>query len=372
MNKAIDKKFFWIITILLIVGVVTFVSASLPLYTQNKGAFWVELFKHIGLGAGGGFLFMLLISKIPYLFWKKYALIIFLTTLGLTLLVFSPLGVGHGGAQRWVSFKIISFQPSELLKFGAVIFLSAWFDKYKESVKTFRHGLAAFLGILAPVIFILFFQPHFGMIALISIALFVIYFLRGANLKHILVFALIVVAGGILYASTQPYAMQRVTSFFNQEKDPLGSGYQVRQSKIAIGSGELLGRGLGQSIQKFDNYLPEHSSDFIFAVFAEELGFVGGVLLIMLYLAFAFFGFRIAKNAPNAFAQNLTVGIITIIIIQSFFNIAAVSGLFFVSGLPLVFISSGGTVLLTTLGALGIVLNISRYKKTNLVKKRII
>ena len=160
----------------------------------------------------------------------------------------------------------------------------------------------------------------------------------------------------------------RIKTFSDLNRDPYGASYQIRQSKIAIGSGKLYGRGLGQSVQKFGPYLPESNSDSIFAIFAEEYGFVGSLFLVILYTLFAFFGFKIAKRAPTLFAQNLVIGIILLVVVQVFFNIAAISGIVPLSGLPLIFMSNGGTALFVTLVEIGIVLNISRYSK-NRVKK---
>jgi len=156
--------------------------------------------------------------------------------------------------------------------------------------------------------------------------------------------------------------MDRLTSFTNSGDDPTGSGYQVQQSLIAVGVGGLTGRGFGQSIQKFD-YLPEPIGDSIFAVYAEEFGFLGGVLLVLLYIAFAFRGFRIAARGPDLFATLLVVGFVTLIVTQAFLNIAAIIGLAPLAGLPLPFVSHGGTALLTMLLMVGIILNVSKYTK---------
>ena len=279
----------------------------------------------------------------------------------MTLLVFSPLGFSHGGAQRWISLGFISFQPAELLKFAVIVFISAWFAHHQKNIKNWRYGLLAFCGFLAAALIPLVLQPDSGTLALIGIVSFTIYWLRGAPWKHIgiiVVFGCMAIGG---YVAINPYIIERIQTFADPNSDPYGSSYQIRQSRIAIGSGKLYGRGLGQSVHKFGPYLPESNSDSIFAIFAEEYGFIGGFLLIMLYGIFGFFGFKIARYAPTPFSQNLVIGIILLIVIQVFFNIAAISGLIPLSGLPLIFMSNGGTALIVTLAQLGIVLNISKY-----------
>jgi cell division protein FtsW len=214
-------------------------------------------------------------------------------------------------------------------------------------------------------------QPDSGTLVLIGLVSFIIYWLRGAPWKHIVlsvVIGMIAIGGYIL---VNPHIIERIETFRNPNQDPYGSSYQIRQSRIAIGSGKLYGRGLGQSVHKFGPYLPESNSDSIFAIFAEEYGFIGGVLLIFLYGLFGFFGFKVARHAPTPFAQNLVIGIVLLIVIQVFFNIAAISGLVPLSGLPLIFMSNGGTALIVTLAQLGIVLNISKYTKKRIDLKKI-
>lgn len=369
-KHAMDKKFLWIIYILLGVGLITFISTSLGVYTEDKAQFWAMMIRHVGLGVFGGIGVMFVISNIHYSFWKKMAPYIFIAGIIITLLVFTPLGFSHGGARRWVSLGFISFQPAELLKFAVIVFLSAWYAKHKDHIKTWKFGLVPFLLFVGLAVGILIKQPDSGTIALIGSVSFIIYWLRGASWKHILT---IIAIGTIFigtYVAMNPYIIDRVKTFTDPNKDPFGSSYQIRQSRIAIGSGKLYGRGLGQSVHKFGPYLPESNSDSIFAIFAEEYGFVGGFSLIILYGLFTFFGFRVARFAPTEFAQNLTVGIILMVVVQVFFNIAAISGLVPLSGLPLIFMSNGGTALLVTLAQLGIILNISKYTKKNIIQKK--
>ncbi|MFT7328004.1 MAG: cell division protein FtsW [Crocinitomicaceae bacterium] len=362
-KHGVDKKFLWITLILLLIGLTTFISTSLGVYTENKAQFYGMMIRHVGFGVFGGLGVMFLFSKLHFSFWKKFAPYLFIAGVIVTLLVFSPLGFSHGGARRWISLGFISFQPAELLKIAVVIFFSAWFSKYSKEIKTIKYGILPFLGFLGIALATLIKQPDSGTIALIGIVTFILYWLRGAAWKHIFAVVLIGISLIAAYVAVNPYIIDRIKTFNNPNSDPYGSSYQVRQSRIAIGSGKLYGRGLGQSIHKFGPYLPESNSDSIFAIFAEEYGFIGGFILVVLYGLFAFFGFKISRYAPTIFAQNLVIGIILLVVIQVFFNIAAISGLVPLSGLPLIFMSNGGTALIVTLAQLGIVLNISRYTR---------
>lgn len=368
-NKKVDKKFLIITLVLLSIGVITFISSALGVYTENKAIFKAMMLRHVGLGVFGGLVVMYVMSKIDYSFWKKMSPYIYVAGIIITLLVFVPgIGFGHGGARRWISLGFISFQPAELLKFSVIVFFSAWLSNYHKEINTLKKGLIPFLIILGLAVLSLVKQPDSGSIVLIAAVAFTLYWVRGAHWKHILsVFVLGTVFIGT-YVAMNPYIIDRLKTFSDPNKDPYGSSYQIRQSRIAIGSGKLFGRGLGQSLQKFGPYLPESSSDSIFAVFSEEYGFVGGFILIILYTLFAFFGFKLAKKTKDLFAQNLVIGIVLLVIIQVFFNIAAISGIVPLSGLPLIFMSNGGTALFVTLAEIGIVLNISRNNKTR--KKR--
>lgn len=370
-NLTIDKKFLWVILILLAIGVTTFISASLGVFTENKAKFTAMIIRHIGLGVIGGLGIMYVCSKIHYSFWKRMALPIYIAGLILTLLVFVPgLGFEHGGAKRWVSLGFVSFQPAELLKFSVIVFLSAWFSKYKDNINDLKKVFIPFLVITGLAFVILMKQPDSGTMALIGLVAFIIYWIRGLHWKRLAVLGALMVAFITTYVLINPYIVERIKTFSDSNRDPYGASYQIRQSKIAIGSGKILGRGLGQSVHKFGPYLPESNSDSIFAIFAEEYGFVGGIILITLYTLLAFFGFRISKKSPDIFAQNLVIGITLLVVVQVFFNIAAISGIVPLSGLPLIFMSNGGTALFVTLAEIGIILNISKYTKQQLTQKR--
>jgi cell division protein FtsW len=273
-------------------------------------------------------------------------------------------GIGqiHGGARRWINILGYSFQPVEFLKIGFIIYFSAWLSWVKGKVKDPMFSILPLIVSLGIIAAVLLKQPDTKSIILIFITALTMLFVSGTPVKYILSFFGIAIVLAIILVSFQPYLRERVNTFINPSQNSQGSSYQLQQSLIAVGSGGILGRGLGQSIQKF-NYLPEPQGDSIFAVIGEEVGFLGCVILIILYVAFALRGYRIAiRNAPDSFAKLLVIGFITIITAQSFMNIASIIGVFPLTGVPLVFISQGGTALLLSLGMMGIVLNISRFQ----------
>ena len=346
---------------LLTIGLVMYFSASFGLFAKDHHLFYISLIKHIGLGAIGGVLLMFLVSHyLPISLLDKYAYVLYFLSLLVTGLVFIPgLGFSHGGASRWISFGFITFQPVEFLKVGALIALSHWLIRYGKSIREWK-GFVIYFLLLVPTAIVLLLQPDTSSTVLIFLIAWVLAFLRGAKFSHLIISAFIAVfaLGGLI--AYRPYIRERIDVYFHPEHDPLGAGYQIRQSKVAIGSGEIIGRGIGKSGHKFGSYLPEASSDSIFAIYAEETGFVGSFLLIILYIAFLFFGIRIAKRAKHPFEQNLVVGLVLFIVIQSLLNIATISGLIPLSGFPLIFMSGGGTALLISLIEVGVILAVAR------------
>jgi len=366
MKKGnIDKFFLTLVISLIVIGIIIFTSASLGILTKNEDKFYNVIFNQFIFGLGGGLIAFYLGYKIPYKFWRKYALYIFIFCIILTLLVFVPkLGVSHGGAKRWVDIFGYSFQPVEFLKIGFIIYFSAWLSWAKSKVKNFKYSILPFIILIGIVAGILVNQPDTKSIILMTMTAIIMLFVSGVPIKYIIGLVICAIAGFVVLIFFKPYLLERVYTFIDPSRDSQGSSYQLQQSLIAIGSGGITGRGLGQSIQKF-NYLPEPQGDSIFAVIGEEFGFIGCVLLIILYLLFTLRGYRIAYHSPDPFSKIFVIGIISIIIFQSFMNIASIIGLFPLTGVPLVFISHGGTALLLDMGLMGIILNISQYQKKN-------
>jgi cell division protein FtsW len=362
-HKSVDRFFLGILCALLFTGALAFVSAALGVLAHNETAFWSITFNQLVLGLIGGVILMLVTARIPYTFWRTYALYIFLGTLLLMPLVFVPgIGFAHGGARRWVDIGPITFQPAELLKIGFIIYFSAWLAWAKKRLHNIRYGILPFIVIIAITAGLLLLQPDTKSLLLMIGTGSILLFVAGVPVRYLIGTALL---GSVLMAAlvfTTPYLRARVQTFINPANDPQGASYQLQQSLIALGSGGITGKGFGQSVQKF-SYLPEPHGDSIFAVVGEEFGFLGSIVVVFLYVAFALRGMRIAGRAPDAFGRLLALGIVTIITLQSFLNIASITGVFPLTGVPLVFMSQGGTSLLISLAAVGIVLNISRFQK---------
>lgn len=362
-EKKVDRFFLIILVLLLAMGIAMFFSASLGILARSEKTFYSVLFSQLILGFGMGLVGMYFCLKINYKFWRNYSFLIFLGSILLTASVFIP-GVGwsHGGAERWIQLGPISFQPVEFLKFGFVIYFAAWLSWVKGRVHDFRFGILPFGIMLAIIALILFKQPDTKSFILITITGISMLFISDVPIKYILGigFGLIFSLGALVYFT--PYLQERVKTFINPSVDAQGSSYQIQQSMIALGSGGVFGRGFGQSVQKF-NYLPEPQGDSIFAVLGEEFGFVGTFVAIFMYILFLLRGFRIANNSPDLFSGLLVSGIVILITVQSFMHIASVTGVFPLTGVPLVFMSHGGTALMIDLMAVGIVLNISKFQR---------
>lgn len=364
-KRKVDKPLLIIIILLIVTGIFTFLSASLGLLAKEGVRYSSVVLNQIGFGLIGGLILMYITSKIPYKFWKIYSFWFFIGSFLLTTLVFIPgIGFEFAGAKRWLALGPLSFQPSEILKFGYLFYIAALLSLAvsKNRIKTFKYGTLPFVILSGLVYLILTLQPDNDTMMIILLSGLVMYFISGANIKHIFAVVIAGIAGlGIIIASKQ-YVLERILTFINPSADPLSAGYQIQQSLIAIGSGGLTGRGFGQSVQKF-NFLPEPIGDSIFAVFAEEFGFIGGTFLVLLFVAFLVQSIRIGLMTKDTFGGLLITGIAILIVSQSFLNIASMLGIFPLSGLPLLFVSHGGTALLSTLAASGIMLNISRFKK---------
>lgn len=360
---TVDKPFLFSVLILTLGGFFVFTSASLGLLARDGARFGAIAWNQ-ALGLGLGLLALFITSKINYKFWKQYAFYFFVGALLLNLLVFIPeVGFSHNGASRWITFGSFSFQPSEFLKIAFIIYFAAWISHVREKVSTMKQGLLPFLIIIGVVGAVLLAQSDTDTMVVIISAGIAQLLVSGVPWKHIALVCTLALIGLVSIAFLRPYVMERVKTFLNPAGDPQGSGYQIQQSLIAIGSGGLTGRGFGQSVQKF-NFLPEPIGDSIFAVSAEEFGFIGSVILILLFLILAFRSLKIAGRIQDAFGGLFIVGIAILIIVESFMNIASMLGIIPLSGMPLLFVSHGGTALVMVLAEMGIVLNISRYQKS--------
>jgi cell division protein FtsW len=360
MFERVDKPLLITVIITLIFGLIIFGSAALGVLAVNEAKFYAVLKTQFIYALIGGSLALVLGSLIPYRLYQKYAYYLFGAALFATSLVFIPgLQMYHGGAHRWITIGSFSVQPSEALKFAFVIVVAYWCTRYRSLFRDPRYGLLPYLGAALLVSIIMLSQPDFGTYLVIMAASFVTYFVGGARKKHIYTLIIAGIIGIVLLISFRPYMLERVKTFFDSGHDPRGSSWQLNQSLIALGSGGLTGRGLGQSVQKF-NYLPEPIGDSVFAVLGEELGFLGSLFLVILYGIVGVRGYLISKASSDQFGRLLAIGIVTIILTQATLNAGSMLGILPLSGVPLPLISHGGTALMAALFELGVLLNISK------------
>lgn len=362
MNKQrahIDKPLALLLLVLVLGGALIFASAAFGLLARGSGNISSVVFNHLVLGIGGGAVALMLTSLIKYRHWRSLAPYIYVLALAVTFLVFIPsIGMEYGGGRRWINILGVSFQPAETLKIGAVIFAAAYFTAVHQRIQSLYYGLGGLFGVLAIPCAILISQPDLGTLSIVVAGVFAIYIVAGAPWRHILIVLCIVpIALGILML-WKPYIKDRVITFIYPSKNQQAEGYQIKQSLIAIGSGGFAGRGFGQGVQKF-TYLPEPMGDSIFAVAGEELGFIGSIFIVVLFLLFALRGFTIASRVPDLFGGLLAIGISSYLGAEAFINIAAMLGVLPLTGIPLTFISQGGSAMMVSLASAGILLNVS-------------
>ncbi len=361
--RRFDALIFFSTVFLVIGGFLIFLSASLGLLARDGAQFSDIAVSQFFLGVVGGFIMLYITSHIPYRLYRSYALYIFLFACALCVLVFfPPFGLSLNGAHSWLDFGFTTFQPAEFLKIAYVLYLAAWLSGRPAVGKKYRPFIertAPFVLITGLVAVLLLLQPDTGTFMVVALAGGAMYFASGAKLKDMLILGVIGLVLVLGLVATRPYALERLQTYLNPARDPLGAGYQVQKSLIAVGSGELFGRGYGQSIQKFTT-LPEPTADSIFGVFAEEFGFVGSMLLILAFLTFGLRALFVSARTSDLYGGLVIVGVAILIVVQSFFNMGSMVGVFPLSGLPLIFVSHGGSALFMALTSVGIVLNISR------------
>lgn len=356
-----DKPLALILLALVALGVLIFSSAAFGLLARGSGNVSSVVFNHLVLGVGLGAIALFLASAISYKKWRSLAPYIYFLALSAASLVFLPqIGVEYGGGRRWIHLFGLSFQPAETLKIGAAIFAAAYFTAIHSRIQSFYWGLCGFLGILVLPATILILQPDIGTLGIVIAGVFAVYIASGAPWRHIIIVLCIApIALGILMF-WKPYIKDRVMTFIYPSQNQQVEGYQIRQSLIAIGSGGLTGRGFGQGVQKF-TYLPEPMGDSIFAVAGEEFGFAGGITIVGLFLLFALRGISIASRVPDLFGGLLAIGISAYLGAEAFINIGSMLGIVPLTGIPLTFISQGGSAMLVSLASAGILLNISKH-----------
>ncbi len=358
---SIDYVFVTFLFILTVFGLVMLTSASSDLARSQFGDSFYYLKHQIFYGLLPGIVGFFVGLLVDYHFWAKISIWLLLLSIGLLLLVFTPLGFHALGADRWLHFGSFTFQPGEVVKFTFIVYAAAWLAKGKVRAQSFGAGLLPFALLLGSVILPLVLQPATTTAVLIAAGALAMYFAAGAKWRYIL---LVILIGAVAFAALlliTPYRLERVTGFLNKDTNALSTNYQINQSLIAIGSGGLWGVGYGRSTTKL-HFLPEPIGDSIFAVIGEELGFVGAGALILLFLLFVWRGLKVAKRAPDAFGRLIVTGFMTIIGLQAFIHIGAISGVLPLTGVPLPFISYGGTALAILLTMGGITTQVAMRK----------
>jgi len=358
--KSLDFILFVTVMALLSFGVImVFSSSAVSAYVNFNDSYY--FFKRQIIWVTLGIIAMLFTLNIDYHVWRKLAAPILVVTVILLILVLIPgLGKVVNGARRWLGFGSLYLQPSEIAKLSMVLFSSASLARHQEKITSFVKGLLPQLIILLLVFGLILKEPDLGTALAIGGTVFVLLFTAGAKLSHLTSLGFVGVAGIVAAIILEPYRLKRLLAFSNPWADPLDTGYHIIQSLYALGSGGLFGVGLGRSREKF-LYLPEPHTDFIFAILGEELGFIGTITVILLFFLFAWRGFKVAIAAPDIYGSILAAGLTTMIVLQALMNIAVVTASMPVTGIPLPFISFGGSALIFTLAGVGILLNISRY-----------
>lgn len=353
---------FWIfITILLLLalGVSMVYSASSYYASREFGNKEYFLIRQL-IWATIGTIAMLIVSRLDYRRLAQFSPILMLISIVLLVLVKIP-GIGSdvNGAYRWFIFGPISFQPSEMAKLAIILFFSFSLSQKPDSLQSFFKGLLPYLMIIGVIDALLIWEPHYSATILITAIAVLILFCAGAKIWHFILLAIPAIPLAIYLVLTEEYRLRRVLTFLDPFSDPMDAGYQIINSLYAIGSGGLFGKGIGQSVQK-NLYIPEPHTDFIFSILAEELGFVGALTVLLLFLVLIWRGIRIAMHAPDALGSLIAVGITSLIAVQVIINIGVVTSSLPVTGMPLPFFTSGGSSLAFLLVGIGILLNVSR------------
>lgn len=351
--KKPDFSLFILVLVLTLFGIVMVYSASVfeawQIYADKYHFLKAQL-----IWFGVGLLGLFIMTFIPLNLIKKTAGVFFSLTLILLILVLIP-GIGNSalGARRWINISGFNLQPTELAKLSLSIYLSAWLIKHRS--------FWSYLIILGIVLGLIMLQPDLGTAIIIIFSSVIVYYVSGANWFYLFAVGIFSSLSGLALILTSNYRKARLLTFLNPTQDPLGSSYHIRQALITIGSGGLFGLGIGQSRQKYQ-FLPQVTTDSIFAVIAEELGFIGASLIIILLLVLIFKAFKIARLAVDDFSRLLATAIASWLAIQITVNLAAMLALIPLTGVPLPFISYGGSSLIVNLAAIGLLLNISRYQ----------
>ncbi len=360
-SRGADTVLLFTILGLTVFGLIMVGSASSVLSQQLRDDPFFFLKHQLFYGLSVGIVAFLVGFFVPYRQWRWLALPALLTAVVMLVMVFIPgLQVSSGGSARWIGFGPITLQPSELTKLGFILYLSALLEKKGEDVRDWKKSVIPFLVITGIVSLLIILQPDIGTLFTLTAIAFAIIFAAGFRWHHLAVIALGGVAFFAVLVSTARYRLARLFVYLHPELDPQGIGYQINQALLAVGTGGIWGLGFGRSRQKY-HYLPEPAGDSIFAIISEELGFVRVLIILAAFGIIAYKGFRIAEKAPDTFGRLMAAGITAWITVQAFVNMGSILAITPLTGIPLPFISYGGSALATLLLAGGILLNISKH-----------
>lgn len=360
-KKAVDFSLLMGTLMLVLIGIIMVFSSSWPEAMQDFGDGYYFLKKQI-ISASVGLFGMLVCMNIDYKIWKKYSLGVYLLSLLLGALIFSPLGVSLKGARRWINLGFTTFMPSDAIKVGSIIYFANFLSNKKEKIRTLNQGTIPALMIIGISCGFIYIQKDLGTTITLAGALMSMFFIAGMNLFHLVFMGAGVVglAFLVLAGPDNAYRRDRITAFRDPFAYKLDIGWQAVQSLYALGSGGLFGLGLGKSRQKF-SYIPESYNDFIFSIIGEELGFLGTLTVMLILMLVIWRGIRIALSIDDSFGCFLASGITALVTIQSLIHIAVVTSSIPTTGITLPFVSFGGTSLMIYMSAIGILLNISRH-----------
>ncbi len=358
-----DRNLIITIGIIVVFGLIMLSSASSVIAYAEFGDSY-HYFKHQLFGLAIGIAAFFFFSRVDYHCWRKCAFGLLLFSVFLLSLVFVPgLGKVVNGSRSWIEIFGQTLQPSEFVKLSFLIYLAAWLASRKNKLTDFHQGIGPFVIVLSVIAGLMLLQPDVGTLFIIIITSFIVYFVAGGSLKHIIIIGLAGIIGLMALVSTSDHQLNRFKCYRNIDFSPQDYCYQLRQSLIAVGSGGIFGRGLGASRQKY-MYIPELQNDFIFSIIAEETGLIFSGALVALFMFLFYRGYLIAKRAPDDFGRILAIGIVSWIVFQAILNIGGIINLLPMTGVPLPFISSGGSAMVASLAAMGILVNISRQAST--------
>lgn len=359
-RRSPDYTLMAVVALLLGIGIVMVYTSSTAIAEADFGNRYYFLVRQV-IWVGVGLAAMALFASISPWFWQKHSRTALLVAIALLVLVIIPgVGISRLGARRWLGYGQLAFQPSEVTKFAYIMWLSTYLARYARDVGDFVRGLLPPVLVLGLLFGLIMLQPDLGTSMTLAGTGALMMFAAGARLSHLAGLGAVGALGVFALAKIDEERWSRITTFLNPWADPTDSGYQIIQALLAFGSGGLFGVGLGESRQKYF-YLPERHTDMIYAVLGEELGFIGAALVLLLFFAFAWRGYRIAIQAPDRFTSLLAAGVTSLITLQAALNIAVVTASVPSTGIPLPFLSYGGTSLLITLSGVGILLGVSRH-----------